>query len=345
MSKRVLLTGGTGYIGSHTAVELFAAGHDVVIADDLSNSSVTVLDRISEISGRRPDFVKLDLRDLNGLKQVFRRFDIDAAIHFAARKSVGESVEQPLLYYDVNVNSLLNLLVAMAEFKVDTLVFSSSCTVYGQPDVLPVSESTPFQPASSPYGNTKQICEHILRDYSLTGVGLKAISLRYFNPVGAHESALIGELPLGVPNNLVPFITQTAAGLRERLQVFGDDYDTADGTAIRDYIHVVDLARAHVSALQRSLHHPNAANYEYFNVGTGSGTSVMEVIKAFEAAAGVPLPYKIVGRRAGDIEQIYADTSTANAELDWRAEKTLADMLSSAWQWQQHIAAQDGPVG
>jgi UDP-glucose 4-epimerase len=334
---RVLLTGGTGFIGSHTAVELIKEGFDVVIVDDLSNSRIEVLDNIEAITGKKPDFVKLDLRDFEGTKKLFQDFHFDAVIHFAAKKAVGESVEKPILYYDVNLNSLMNLLKLMKEYDRKNLVFSSSCTVYGQPDLLPVNESTPFQPAESPYGNTKQICEEILHDTCRVDEDFHSISLRYFNPVGAHDSALIGELPLGVPANLVPFITQTAAGIREELKVFGGDYDTEDGTAIRDYIHVVDLAKAHVTSVKRLLENRQKQNHEFFNIGTGKGSSVLEVIHAFEKANGEKLNYKIVDRRPGDIVKIYADTSFANHELGWKAELGLEEMMSSAWKWQQTL--------
>ncbi|MDH5609706.1 MAG: UDP-glucose 4-epimerase GalE [Cyclobacteriaceae bacterium] len=332
--KKILLTGGTGYIGSHTAVELIREGFEVVIADDLSNSNIDVLDNIQEISGTRPSFVRLDLRDKKGCQALFAQHAPEAIIHFAAKKAVGESVHQPLLYYDVNLNSLLNLLEQSEKYPVKGIVFSSSCTVYGQPEILPVTELTPFQAAESPYGNTKQICEEILHDNCRSNPNLNAISLRYFNPAGAHPSALIGELPLGVPANLVPFITQTAAGIREELKVFGDDYPTPDGTAIRDYIHVVDLALAHVVAVKRLLENKQKNNYEFFNIGTGKGYSVLEVIRAFEKASGQTLAYRVVERRAGDIVQIYADTSFANSELGWKAERGLEEMMDSAWKWQ-----------
>ncbi len=337
MRKKILLTGGTGFIGSHTAVELINSGFEVVIVDDLSNSRIEVLDNIEQITGKRPHFVKLDLRDFGAIQNVFQNHQIESVIHFAAKKAVGESVEKPGLYYDVNINSLLNLLKLMVDFDVSGIIFSSSCTVYGQPEVLPVTESTPFQPAESPYGNTKQICEEILRDSCNANDHLKVISLRYFNPVGAHESSLIGELPIGVPDNLVPFITQTAAGLRPELKVFGGDYDTPDGTAIRDYIHVVDLAKAHVVALDRSINDLQKSNYEFFNVGTGHGSSVLDVIKSFEKSTGEKLNYNITGRRSGDIEKIFADTSFANRELGWKAEKGLDDMMASAWEWQLQV--------
>ncbi len=334
MSKKVLLTGGTGFIGSHTAVELYKKDYEVVIVDDLSNSEIGVLDKIEAISGKKPHFTEMDLRDYGKLKEVFANHDFEAIIHFAAKKAVGESVEKPHLYYDVNLNSTLNLLRAMKEFEVKKLVFSSSCTVYGQPEKLPVTESTPFQPAASPYGNTKQICEEMIQDVC-KAQPLQAISLRYFNPVGAHESALIGELPVGTPNNLVPFITQTAAGIREKLRVFGGDYDTKDGTAVRDYIHVVDLAKAHVIALD--YFEKSGKGYSFFNVGTGNGFSVLEVIQAFEQTTGVKLNYEIVDRRPGDIEKIWANTTMANDDLGWKAELGLEEMMLSAWNWQKSL--------
>jgi UDP-glucose 4-epimerase len=333
----ILLTGGTGFIGSHTAVELIKSGFDVVIVDDLSNSNVEVLDRIEEIAGVRPAFIELDLRDYEGTRKVFETYTFEAVIHFAAKKAVGESVAKPMLYYDVNLNSLMNLIKLMTEFDRKKLVFSSSCTVYGQPHVLPVTESTPFQPAESPYGNTKQICEEIIRDQCHIDEYFSSISLRYFNPVGAHESALIGELPLGVPANLVPFITQTAAGIREQLKVFGGDYDTSDGTAIRDYIHVVDLAKAHVISVKRLIDQRQNQNHEFFNLGTGTGSTVLEVIKAFEKVSRVDLNYKIVERRPGDVVKIFADTAFANDELGWKAELGLEEMMASAWKWQQAL--------
>ena len=333
----ILLTGGTGFIGSHTAVELIKEGFDVVIVDDLSNSKVEVLDQIKEIAGKKPAFVQLDLRDFEGTKKLFESYTFDAVIHFAAKKAVGESVANPILYYDVNINSLMNLIKMMNKYNRKKLVFSSSCTVYGQPDQLPVTESTPFQPAESPYGNTKQMCEEIIRDYCHIDADFGSISLRYFNPVGAHESALIGELPLGVPANLVPFITQTAAGIRDQLKVFGGDYNTADGTAVRDYIHVVDLAKAHVIAVKRLLDQGQKQNHEFFNLGTGKGSTVLQVIQAFEKVTGEKLNYKIVDRRPGDVEKIYADTQFANDELGWKAELGLEVMMASAWKWQKTL--------
>ncbi|WP_461632841.1 UDP-glucose 4-epimerase GalE [Labilibaculum euxinus] len=338
MNKQILVTGGTGFIGSHTVVELQNSGYDVVIVDNLSNSKVEVLDKIKEISGIRPKFEQFDLTDRQKVKDFFQKYSgIEAIIHFAASKAVGESVEKPLMYYNNNLNSLMNIMESMMEFNVSNLVFSSSCTVYGQPDCLPVTEQTPRKEAESPYGNTKTICEDIIRDTIKACPSLKGIALRYFNPIGAHATAKIGELPLGAPNNLIPFLTQTVAGIRPELSVFGNDYNTADGSAIRDYIHVVDLAKAHVVAIERLLNNRNKENYEYFNVGTGNGVSVLEIIKSFERATGEKVPHKIVARRAGDIEKIYADTSFANEELGWKAESTLDETLLSAWKWQLNI--------
>lgn len=337
MKGKILVTGGTGYIGSHTTVELIHEGYEVVIVDDLSNSHISVLDNIEKITGTKPEFHQIDLRNGERVKQLFNSAEFDGIIHFAAKKAVGESVEKPLLYYDVNINSLVNLLSNMKSSVTKNLVFSSSCTVYGQPDKLPVTEETPFKPAESPYGNTKQICEEILDDTTKASEEISVISLRYFNPVGAHESALIGELPLGIPNNLVPFITQTAAGKRDKLKVFGGDYDTPDGSAIRDYIHVVDLAKAHIIALERLLNKNNESSYEFFNLGTGKGSSVLEVIKSFEKSTGVNLPYEITDRRPGDVIQIYADTQKATRKLGWTATHNLDDMISSAWKWQKNL--------
>ncbi|SMD33816.1 UDP-glucose 4-epimerase [Reichenbachiella faecimaris] len=334
-AEKILVTGGTGFIGSHTVVELINDGYEVVIIDDLSNSKIEVLDRIEKITGVRPTFYQLNLCDIDILKSCFKKEEnISAIIHFAASKAVGESVENPLLYYRNNLLSLMNLLEMMKAFETSSMVFSSSCTVYGQPDQLPVDESTPFQEAESPYGNTKQICEEILRDTAKAHEQLCAIALRYFNPVGAHESALIGELPNGTPNNLVPFITQTAAGIRPKLSIFGSDYNTPDGTAIRDYIHAVDLAKAHVIALRRMIEQKNKSNFEFFNIGTGNGFSVLETVKKFEEVNGVKVNYELVDRREGDIEQIFADTTLANEELGWKAEKGLAEMMATAWKWQ-----------
>jgi len=339
MSKQILVTGGTGFIGSHTVVELQKNGYDVVIVDNLSNSKIEVLEQIKEISGVQPKFEEFDLTDKQKVNEFFQKYtNLEAIIHFAASKAVGESVEKPLMYYNNNLNSLMNIMACMIEHKVSNLVFSSSCTVYGQPDKLPVTEQTPRKEAESPYGNTKTICEDIIRDTLNAYPELKGIALRYFNPIGAHATAKIGELPLGVPNNLIPFLTQTVAGIRPELSVFGDDYNTPDGSAIRDYIHVVDLAKAHVVAIERLLNNKNKENCEYFNVGTGNGVSVLEIIESFERATGEKVPHKIVARRAGDIEQIYADTTFANEELGWKAQSTLDETLLSAWKWQKHIA-------
>lgn len=337
MSKgKILVTGGTGYIGSHTVVELQQNGFDVVIIDDLSNSSAKTVDSIEKITGIRPEFEEFNLQDAKKCDAFFSKYkDIQAIIHFAASKAVGESVQEPLLYYRNNLTSLMNLVECQRKFDVKNIVFSSSCTVYGQPEVLPVTEATPRKEAESPYGNTKSVCEDILRDSTAAYENINAIALRYFNPIGAHESSLIGENPSGIPNNLVPFITQTAAGIREQLSVFGDDYDTRDGSCIRDFINVVDLAKAHVVAIDRLLEGKNKANYEYFNIGTGDGATVLELINSFIKATGVDLNYKIVGRRDGDIEKIYADTTLANEELGWKAEKTLDETLASAWNWEK----------
>jgi UDP-glucose-4-epimerase len=334
---RILVTGGTGYIGSHTSVELIKEGFDVVIVDNLSNSSIDILDGIEKITGVRPAFEQFDLRDQDKTKALFKKYgDIAAIIHFAASKAVGESVQKPLLYYRNNLVSLMNLLDVMNENPTVKLVFSSSCTVYGQPDRLPVTEEAPIKKANSPYGNTKQISEEIIQDTIAANASISAIALRYFNPIGAHESGLIGELPIGVPQNLVPFITQAAIGLRESLSVFGNDYNTPDGSCIRDYIHVVDLAKAHVIAIKRLIQKKNKHNFELFNLGTGNGVSVLEMIGAFQKATGVKLNYKIVDRRAGDVEQVWADTKFANEELGWKAQSTLEDTLKSAWKWEQH---------
>jgi UDP-glucose 4-epimerase len=338
MKGKILVTGGMGYIGSHTVIELIAAGFDVVIVDDLSNSTLSVLDGIETIAGYRPVFEKFSVIDEGALNDFFHRYqDIDAVIHFAASKAVGESVEKPLMYYKNNLLSLLLLLEQIEKNKIAGIVFSSSCTVYGQPDKLPVTESTPFKPAESPYGKTKQMAEEILRDACHADQTLQAIALRYFNPVGAHQSALIGERPNGIPSNLVPFITQTAAGLRPQLKVFGNDYNTPDGSALRDFIHVMDLAKAHVIALKRLLNKGQKSNYEYFNIGTGKGLSVLELIKEFEEVNNVKLNYKIIERRPGDIEQIFADTTLANNELGWKAELGTKEMMRSAWQWQRYV--------
>ena len=332
----ILVTGGTGYIGSHTVVELINAGFETLIVDDLSNSEKEVVDRIEQICGKKPAFLQLDLKDRKNTFELFEKYpNIEAVVHFAAHKAVGESVEKPLMYYENNIGSLINLLNAMNEFKKTNFVFSSSCTVYGQPDILPVTENTPRMEAESPYGNTKKMAEDILRDYALANSAFKSIALRYFNPIGAHPSGLIGELPRGIPNNLVPFVTQTAYGLREQLSIFGNDYDTPDGTCIRDYINVVDLSKAHVVAIERLLKKRNKSNYEYFNIGTGKGTTVLEIVKSFEKANSLKLNYKIVDRRPGDIEKIWADTTLANNELGWKAEIGLDETLASAWNWEK----------
>jgi len=333
---KILVTGGLGFIGSHTVVELQNAGYEVVIIDDLSNASEDVLDGIEAITGKRPEFEKLDLRDRNAVSAFFKKYaDVSGAIHFAASKAVGESVHKPLLYYENNLSSLVYLLKELTGKASANFIFSSSCTVYGQAEELPITESAPVKPAESPYGNTKQIGEEIIRDTAKVYENFKAIALRYFNPIGAHESVEIGELPLGVPQNLVPFITQTAAGLRDELSVFGNDYPTEDGTCIRDYIHVMDLAEAHVVALQRLINNNNKKNYEVFNLGTGTGNSVLEVIKSFEKVADQKLPYKLVDRRPGDVISAYADTTKANSDLGWTARFNLEDALASAWKWQQ----------
>lgn len=335
---QILVTGGTGYIGSHTVVELQNAGYEVIIVDDLSNSTIDVLENITQITGKKPAFEQFDLADAAKTDDFFsRNKNIAAIIHFAASKAVGESVQIPLHYYRNNLVSLMNLLDCQLKYGVANIVFSSSCTVYGQPDKLPVTEKTPRKDAESPYGNTKRVNEDILSDTINANPQLKGIALRYFNPIGAHPTALIGELPLGVPANLVPFITQTAAGLRDELKVFGDDYDTSDGSAIRDYINVVDLAKAHVIAIERLLNDKNKTGYEVFNLGTGTGTSVLEIINAFEKVTGVKLNYKIVPRRAGDIEKIWAETTYANEELGWTAVEGLEETLLSAWNWEKRV--------
>ncbi|NNK10005.1 MAG: UDP-glucose 4-epimerase GalE [Flavobacteriaceae bacterium] len=337
---KILVTGGLGFIGSHTVVELQNEGYQVVIIDNCSNASEDVLDGITKITGKQPDFEKLDLRNKVDVLDFFSRHkNIDGVIHFAASKAVGESVEKPLLYYENNLSTLVYLLQQLSAKNKAHFIFSSSCTVYGQADEMPITENAPVKPAESPYGNTKQIGEEIIRDSCEVFSNLQAISLRYFNPMGAHPSAEIGELPLGIPQNLVPFITQTGIGMREQLSVFGDDYPTKDGTCIRDYIHVVDLAKAHVVALKRLLEGKNEKNYEVFNVGTGTGSSVLEVIKSFERVSGEELNYKIVGRRPGDVVSAYADTSRANRVLGWKAESTLDDAMRSAWLWEKKIRA------
>ncbi len=338
MGKKILVTGGTGYIGSHTVVELQESGYEVIVIDNLSNSGIEVLDNIEKITGKKPEFENFDLAERDKTLAFFRRnTDVGAIIHFAASKAVGESVEKPLHYYRNNLVSLMNLLECQLKFSIPNIVFSSSCTVYGQPEQLPVTEKTPRQDAESPYGNTKRISEDILNDTAAVHPDLQVIALRYFNPIGAHPSAWIGELPRGVPQNLVPFITQTAAGIRKELKVFGDDYNTPDGSAIRDYINVVDLARAHVTAIQRLLQKRNNANYEVFNLGTGKGLSVLEIVNSFQKATGIKLNYRIVDRRPGDVEKIWADTTYANETLGWKARKSLEETLLSAWNWEKHV--------
>ena len=341
MQKKILVTGGTGFIGSHTTIELQNAGYEVIIVDNLSNSNINVLDGIEKISGIRPVFAQIDCSDKEDLEKVIiDNPGISGIIHFAASKAVGESVQKPLLYYRNNIVSLLNLLELMPQYNIKGLVFSSSCTVYGQPDILPVTEDAPIKPALSPYGNTKQINEEIIRDTIHAGVPFKSIMLRYFNPIGAHPSAEIGELPIGVPQNLVPFLTQAAAGIRPELSVFGNDYNTPDGSCIRDYINVVDLAKAHVIAIDRMLNDKSDESLEIFNLGTGNGVSVLELINTFEKATGVKVPHKIVGRREGDIEKVWADPKHANEVLGWTAQETLEDTLRSAWKWQVKMAEQ-----
>ena len=336
MKKKILVTGGTGYIGSHTTVELIEEGFEPIIVDNLYNSEAVVIDRIQKITGVKPHLEVFDLCDQEKLDRFIQKNnDISAVIHFAAYKAVGESVNKPLEYYRNNLLSLINLLDVMKRHGIPSLVFSSSCTVYGQPEKLPVTEDAPLQPATSPYGNTKQIGESIIRDTTVSDKNLKAISLRYFNPIGAHPSALIGELPRGIPENLVPFLTQTGYGIREELKVFGDDYNTPDGSCIRDYLHVVDLAKAHVIAIKRLIEGKNKTNYEVFNLGTGKGVSVLEAIKSFERVSGIKLEYKIVGRRAGDIEKIWANPSYANKELGWKTLSSLDEAMKTAWDWEK----------
>ncbi len=334
---KIVVTGGLGFIGSHTVVELQNEGFEVIVIDDLSNTSLAVLDGIQNITGKVPAFEKLDLRDKLKVHDFFKRHsDIDGVIHFAASKAVGESVGNPLLYYENNINALVYLLQELQQKPTANFIFSSSCTVYGQAEKMPITEDSSVQTAMSPYGNTKQIGEEIITDTAKV-TNINAILLRYFNPIGAHSSAEIGELPLGVPQNLVPFITQTGIGLRQELSVYGDDYPTPDGTAIRDYIHVVDLAKAHVIAMQRLLNKKNQAKVETFNLGTGTGSSVLEVIHAFEKVSGQKLPYKIVARREGDITEAYANTDKANTVLGWKAQSTLEEAMASAWKWEQKI--------
>lgn len=335
MKEKILVTGGTGYIGSHTTVKLQEAGYEVVIIDNLSNSNVEVLDGIEAITGIRPVFVQGDCTDLATLRKLFTENPgIKGIINFAASKAVGESVHKPILYYRNNLGTLLNLLECMPEFGVKGIVFSSSCTVYGEPDVNPIDETAPIKPATSPYGNTKQISEEIITDYVASGAPVKSIILRYFNPIGAHPSAKIGELPVGVPQNLVPYLTQTAAGIRKELTVFGDDYDTPDGSCVRDYIDVVDLAKAHVSAMKRMLDGEDTDAIEIFNLGTGRGLSVLELINAFEKSTGVKVPHHIGPRREGDIEKIWAAPAKANEVLGWAAEVPVEETMRNAWAWQ-----------
>lgn len=338
MKGKILVTGGAGYIGSHTAVELQNAGYEVIIIDNLSNSQEDMIDGIERITGKRPVFEKLDCNNLEGLKKLFEKHKgINGIIHFAASKAVGESVQKPLLYYRNNLTSLINLLELMPQYNIPNIVFSSSCTVYGEPDKNPIDETAPIKPAESPYGNTKQINEEIIQDTVKSGAPIKSIILRYFNPIGAHPSAEIGELPNGVPQNLIPYITQTAIGIREQLSVFGDDYNTPDGSCIRDFINVVDLAKAHVIAIDRMMGNKADEKVEIFNLGTGNGVSVLQLIDTFEKVSGVKLNYKIVGRRNGDIEKIWADPKKANNVLGWTAKETLDDTVASAWKWQQKL--------
>ncbi|WP_273412464.1 UDP-glucose 4-epimerase GalE [Prevotella aurantiaca] len=339
MKQTILVTGGTGFIGSHTTVELQEAGYEVVIVDNLSNSKIEVLDGIEKITGIRPAFEKVDLEDKEATERVFQKYpNIEGIIHFAASKAVGESVEKPLMYYRNNVVSLINLLEMMPKYNVKGIIFSSSCTVYGQPNKenLPVTEDAPHQKATSPYGNTKEINEQIIYDYIHSGAAIKSIVLRYFNPIGAHPTAHIGELPNGVPNNLIPFVTQTAMGIREQLTIFGNDYNTEDGTCIRDYIYVVDLAKAHVAAMTRVLD-KDTDKIEYFNIGTGSGNSTLEIVTTFEKATGMKVNWKFGPRREGDIEKIWGDCTKANTVMGWKADTPLEDVLASAWKWQQKL--------
>jgi len=334
---KILVTGGLGFIGSHTVVELQNEGFEVIIIDNLSNSSVDVLDRITNITGKKPGFEQIDLKSKLLVEDFFKKHhDVEGVIHFAASKAVGESVEKPMMYYENNLNTLVYLLQELQQKTTASFIFSSSCTVYGQAKQMPITENAPIQPAISPYGNTKQIGEEIITDAARVS-NIKAILLRYFNPIGAHPSVEIGELPIGVPQNLVPFITQTAAGLRKELSVFGDDYPTPDGTCIRDYIHVVDLAKAHVVALKRLLEDKNEEKVEVFNVGTGTGSSVLEVIHAFEKVSGRSLPHKIVGKREGDVIEAYANTDRANNVLGWKSQFTLEQALESAWRWEKKL--------
>ncbi|MBS1680863.1 MAG: UDP-glucose 4-epimerase GalE [Bacteroidetes bacterium] len=334
--KKILLTGAAGYIGAHTAVELIQKGHDPLLIDDFSKSDDTLLKGIEKIIGAKPNFIQGDCKDPAFLEKLFSQKKFDSVIHFAAYKSVGESVSDPLMYYNNNLRSMVELLNAMKKFKVFEFIFSSSCTVYGQPDVIPVNENAPFKKAESPYGTTKQMCEQILEDVVRSEKELRVISLRYFNPVGAHPSGLIGELPIGVPNNLVPYVTQTAAGLRPKLTVFGNDYDTPDGSCIRDFIHVVDLAQAHVVAVEKIKNMPS--NNEAFNLGTGEGVSVLELINKFEKATGVKVNFEIGSRRSGDVVKTYADPGKAKKMLGWQTKLSLEDSLTDAWRWQKRVS-------
>lgn len=340
MKQTILVTGGTGFIGSHTTVELQQAGYNVVIVDNLSNSNINVLKGIEKITGTAPAFEQADCCDKKAMEGVFAKYpDIKGIIHFAASKAVGESVQKPLLYYRNNITSLINMLELMPEHGVEGIIFSSSCTVYGQPtkENLPVTEESPIQKALSPYGNTKQINEEIIQDFIHSGAPIKSIILRYFNPIGAHPSAFIGELPIGVPMNLIPFVTQTAAGIRGQLKVFGNDYNTPDGTCIRDYIYVVDLAKAHVKAMERILEVKDTEPVEIFNIGTGTGVSTLEVVQGFERATGVKLNWTFAPRREGDIEKVWGNVDKANKVLGWKADADLDDVLRSAWKWQQTL--------
>ncbi|MGM9826789.1 MAG: UDP-glucose 4-epimerase GalE [Muribaculaceae bacterium] len=338
MNKTVLVSGGTGFIGSHTAVELINAGYKVIIIDNLSNSEKNIVDGIERITGTKVIFEQIDTCDIKALRGVFDRYDFDSVIHFAAFKAVGESVSEPLKYYRNNLISFMNILELMKEYTRHNIVFSSSATVYGDADVLPVTEQTPRKPATSPYGNTKQMCEDILRDCCAAHPVTHGIALRYFNPIGAHPTAILGELPRGVPNNLVPFITQTAAGIRKELSIFGNDYDTPDGTCLRDYIDIVDLARAHVAALNRMTEGKMTEKYEIYNIGTGKPLSVKELVERFEAVNNVPVPHKYAPRREGDVPSVYADPTLANKVLGWKAERDIDDTLRAAWKWQQSLS-------
>ena len=341
MKKKIIVTGGTGYIGSHTAVELTEAGFEVILVDNLYNSEAFIAERIGRITGINPRLEVIDICDNEKLDSLLNSMPgVSAIVHFAAYKAVGESVEKPLEYYRNNICSLLNLLEGMKKYRIPAMVFSSSCTVYGQPEKLPVTEESPVKEALSPYGNTKRTGEEIIRDTVFADKDIKAISLRYFNPAGAHPTALIGELPRGTPENLIPFITQTAYGLRDEMRVFGNDYNTPDGSCIRDYLHVVDLAKAHLAALTRLIDGKNKKRYEVFNLGTGKGVSVLEAIKTFERATGIKIKYRITGRRPGDIEKIWADPTLANRELGWKTQYSLEDCMRSAWNWERNFRKQ-----